>query len=63
MEDADASSIDRQSDSLKVASVRLKDFIKKTEPVDMLKMDIEGAELEVLKDCGESLKKSKKYFC
>ena len=62
MEDADASSIYRQSDSLKVASVRLKDFIKKTEPVDMLKMDIEGAELEVLKDCGESLRKVKNIF-
>ena len=34
-------------------SVRLRDFLQ--EPVDFLKIDIEGAEYEVLKDCADSL--------
>ena len=62
MEDADASSIHRKNHSLKIASSRLKDFILKFEQVDMLKMDIEGAETEVLKDCGESLKNIQNIF-
>jgi FkbM family methyltransferase len=62
MEGADASSIYRKNDSAKVDSVSLKNFIEKFEQVDMLKMDIEGAELEVLKDCGERLKNVKNIF-
>ena len=37
----------------KVASERLRDWLDET--VDLLKLDIEGAELPVLKDCGERL--------
>lgn len=43
--------IDKQNnkeENVKVNAVRLKDLI--TEPVDMLKIDIEGAEFQVLKD-------------
>jgi FkbM family methyltransferase len=37
-----------------VPCVRLRDFL--TEPVDFLKMNIEGAEYEVLADCGDRLR-------
>jgi FkbM family methyltransferase len=46
--DADNSNI------IKVKATRLKDLLD--QKVDFLKMDIEGAEYEVLKDCGKSLK-------
>ena len=62
MEDADASSIYVKSDAVKVESIRLKDFIEKFDQVDMLKMDIEGAEYAVLKDCEKCLKKVKNIF-
>jgi FkbM family methyltransferase len=62
MDDADASSIHLKKNKTKVDSVRLKDYLEKEETVDMLKMDIEGAETEVLKDCRESLYKVKNIF-
>ena len=62
MEDADASSIFFEKNKMKVESVRLKDYLEKEEVVDMLKMDIEGAEIEVLKDCRESLTNVKNIF-
>lgn len=62
MEDADASSIFYVKNKVKVKSVRLKDYLEKEEVVDMLKMDIEGAEIEVLKDCKESLTNVKNIF-
>jgi len=33
--------------------VRLRDYLQ--DPVDMLKLDIEGAEVEVLRDCADRL--------
>lgn len=62
LEDADASSIYLDKNKTKVESVRLKDLFDREEVVDMLKMDIEGAEVEVLKDCGESLKIVRNLF-
>jgi len=62
MEDADASSIYLDKNKTKVESIRLKDYLEKEEVVDMLKMDIEGAEVEVLKDCRESLTNVKNIF-
>ena len=62
MDDADASSIHLTKNKTKVDSVRLKDYLEKEKDVDMLKMDIEGAETEVLKDCRESLSKVKNIF-
>lgn len=55
LEDADGSSIHLEKNKTKVKSVRLKDYLENEEVVDMLKMDIEGAEVEVLKDCKDSL--------
>jgi FkbM family methyltransferase len=45
---------------IKVPAIRLKDLL--TENVDFLKLDIEGAEFEVIKDCGENLKYVKHLF-
>ncbi len=44
----------------KVTSMRLRDFLNK--PVDFLKMDIEGAEYEVIKDCADLLYQVKNLF-
>lgn len=48
--------------ALKVPTFRLKEEIEKLEQVDMLKLDIEGAETKVLTDCGDSLSKVKNIF-
>lgn len=56
------------SDSLKVTvqSIRLKslldDIIKNGENIDLLKIDIEGAEIEVIKDCEDCLAYVDKIF-
>ena len=43
-----------EADSVvKVPSVRLRDFLD--EPIEFLKIDIEGAEMEVIRDCHDSL--------
>lgn len=43
-----------RSDVISIDTVRLKDYL--TDEVDFLKIDIEGAEYEVLLDCADSLK-------
>lgn len=45
-----------------VKGIRLKDFIEKEKKIDFLKLDIEGAEVEVIKDCEKSLKNIKNIF-
>lgn len=55
LEASDASSIYKEENKTKVPSIRLKDYLEKENNIDMLKMDIEGAELEVLKDCKDNL--------
>ena len=60
-EGADAGRISAVGDNLiKVPAMRLKDFLD--EPVDLLKMDIEGVETEVLEDCSDKLTKVKRIF-
>ena len=54
-EGADGGSIYGDKNKVKVSSIRLKDWLEKEEKIDMLKIDIEGAEYEVLKDCKNSL--------
>lgn len=46
----------------KVESIRLKDVLEVHEEIDMLKIDIEGAELVVLEDCRNSLSSIKNLF-
>ncbi len=52
---------DNANDQLKsMEGIRLKDYLN--EPVDLLKLDIEGAEYEVIKDCKEKLSSIKNLF-
>jgi len=46
-----------QGRSVIVPAIRLRDWL--SEPVDLLKLDIEGAELAVLQDCGDALRNVK----
>jgi FkbM family methyltransferase len=54
-EGSDGNSIYGDGEKHYVKSFRLKDFLENTPKIAMLKMDIEGAETAVLKDCAESL--------
>lgn len=56
IEGADGSSIYSKGEKQKVSSICLKDLLDSESIVDMLKMDIEGAENDVIIDCGSSLK-------
>ena len=47
---------------IEVKSLQLKKIIEDVDHIDFLKMDIEGAEQLVLKDCAESLSKVRKLF-
>ncbi len=56
IEGADGSSIYTEGKKQKVSSIRLRDLLESESRIDMLKMDIEGAENDVILDCGNSLK-------
>lgn len=62
LEGADAASIYGNKNKVKVDSVRLRDLIEVEEKIDMLKIDIEGAEIDVIKDCRENLNKIENIF-
>jgi FkbM family methyltransferase len=62
LEGADGASVYGNKNKMKVDSVRLKDLIDDEEIIDMLKIDIEGAEIDVIKDCAESLNKVENIF-
>ena len=51
---------DKTNNKKIVKCVRLKDLLN--EEIDFLKIDIEGAELAVLKDCSDNLKNVKNLF-
>ncbi len=59
---ADGGSIKASSNKIKIGTIRLKELLDKEERVDFLKIDIEGAEYEVLIDCSESLGNVKNVF-
>ena len=61
-EGADSGSIYSNTNKTKVESIRLKELLDKEAKIDFLKMDIEGAEVEVIEDCGASLKKADNIF-
>lgn len=48
------------SNSVQVPAVRLRDYLQ--EPTDLLKLDIEGAEWEVLRDCADYLTNVRNAF-
>ena len=62
LEGADASSIFSNNKKIRVPSIRLKDEIEMEGKIDLLKLDIEGAETEVIEDCKDSLGKIKNIF-
>lgn len=61
-DNADGASILGKGKKVKVDSLRLRDWIAKEENIDFLKMDIEGAEVEVILDCKDVLEKVEHIF-
>lgn len=61
-EGADSGSVYGSGHKVRVPSVRLRDLLAREESVDMLKIDIEGAETAVLTDCGEVLSRVRHLF-
>lgn len=59
---ADGGSMFNEKNKNKIDSIRLKDFLEKESEVDMLKMDIEGAEVDVLSDCSGSLENVRNIY-
>lgn len=58
----DGASIITKNNFTRFPSIRLKDLIVKESKIDMLKIDIVGAEYEVLKDCANSLNNVENIF-
>ena len=61
-EAADSSSMFLGGQKILVPSIKLSNFLKTKSKIDFLKMDIEGAETEVLKDCRFDLKHVENIF-
>ncbi len=62
-EGSDSGSILTKTENvIKIKTIRLKDHIQNVGTVDFLKMDIEGAEVEVIKDCEDVLHKCNNIF-
>jgi FkbM family methyltransferase len=59
---ADAGTLFSDKNSILVDSIRLKDILDSYDRIELLKIDIEGAEVEVLKDCKDSLGHVDKIF-
>jgi FkbM family methyltransferase len=47
---------------LRVPTVRLRDYLESSDSIDLLKLDIEGAEVDVLEDCGDRLAGIERIF-
>lgn len=62
LEGSDGASIYSKTNVVKVECVRLKDLLESEDRVDLLKIDIEGAEYEVILDCQYSLKNVNNIF-
>lgn len=61
-EGADSGSILRTDNVKRIPSVRLKEVLLAQPRIDLLKVDIEGAECDVLLDCGEALQKVRNLY-
>jgi FkbM family methyltransferase len=59
---ADGGSLFSGSNQKEVSAIRLKEFLSELPEIDLLKMDIEGAEVDVLMDCRNSLSNVKRIF-
>ena len=63
VEGADGGSIFFEGEkSIQIPTIRLRDVPEQYPAVDLLKLDIEGAEVEVIRDCQDQLKKVKFLF-
>lgn len=60
--EADAGSIYSTGQRQRVPSVRLREYLLREPRIDMLKMDIEGAEADVLADCRDVLNNVRNMF-
>jgi FkbM family methyltransferase len=60
--ESEASHISESTSGQKVKAIRLKDLLSSYKEIDFLKIDIEGAEWEVIRDCEENLKPVKNLF-
>ncbi|MEQ8880787.1 MAG: FkbM family methyltransferase, partial [Cyclobacteriaceae bacterium] len=47
---------------VQVSSIRLRDFLKTFDQIDLLKLDVEGAEFDLIRDCKEELSRVDKLF-
>jgi FkbM family methyltransferase len=61
-EGADGGSIYGEGKKIKVDSVRLKELIDSEDIIDFLKLDVEGAETDIIDDCKDVLYKVKNFF-
>ena len=61
-EGSDSGSIFQEDNQVKVKALDLKKLIEKEAYIDLLKIDIEGAEVEVIKHCAGSLDKVENLF-
>lgn len=59
---ADAGTIYGEGNRILVESIRLKDLIEKEDKIDFLKLDIEGAETDVIEDIRSELNRIKNLF-
>ena len=59
---ADDASIYGQGKKIRIPSVRLRDELAKEKNIDFLKIDIEGAETDVLPDCADMLDRVQHLF-
>ncbi|TXI79588.1 MAG: FkbM family methyltransferase [Flavobacteriales bacterium] len=61
-EGADGGSILRTDNAVVLPSVRLRDVLEQHADIDLLKVDIEGAETTVLNDCGDALRRVRNLY-
>jgi FkbM family methyltransferase len=58
----DAGSLFSEDNTTLIKSIRLKDILEAYSEIELLKIDIEGAEIEVMKDCQNNLNNVDKVF-
>lgn len=59
---ADTGSVYGSEKLVKIESIRLRELIEKEAVIDMLKLDVEGAETDIIQDCRDVLKGVKNLF-
>jgi len=59
---ADGGSFYKTDNCIEAETIRLKELLDSERQISLLKLDIEGAELKVIKDCNESLRKADNIF-